>query len=57
MEELNNLYEEINNKLAKFNENHQLAMDGNKRAARRCRVVSVQIRKALKEYRELSPKA
>lgn len=57
MEELNNLYEEINSKLAKFNENHQLAMEGNKRAARRCRVVSVQIRKALKEYRELSPKA
>lgn len=57
MENLNNLYEEINTKFAKFNEDHQLAMAGNKAAARRCRVISVQIRKALKDYRELSPKA
>ena len=57
MENLNNLYEEINTKLTKFNEDHQLAMAGNKAAARRCRVISVQIRKALKDYRELSPKA
>lgn len=57
MENLNNLYEEINTKLSKFNEDHQLAMAGNKAAARRCRVISVQIRKALKDYRELSPKA
>lgn len=57
MENLNNLYEEISTKFAKFNEDHQLAMAGNKAAARRCRVISVQIRKALKDYRELSPKA
>ena len=57
MENLNNLYEEISTKFAKFNEDHQLAMAGNKDAARRCRVISVQIRKALKDYRELSPKA
>lgn len=56
MENLEKLYAEINNKMAKFNEDHQLAMAGNKSAARRCRVVSVQLRKALKDYRELSPK-
>ena len=56
MEELNKLHEEINTKLAKFNAEHVLASSGNKAAARRCRVISVQIRKALKDYRELSPK-
>lgn len=57
MEELNTLYEEINTKLAKFNEDHQLAMAGNKAAARRCRVISVQIRKAFEDYRKKSLKA
>ena len=57
MENLNNLYEEINSKLAKFNEDHQLAMAGNKAAARRCRVISVQIRKAFEDYRKNSLKA
>jgi hypothetical protein len=56
MENLEKLYAETCELFEKFKANHLAAMKGMKVANRRARVVSVQLRKALKDYRELSPK-
>ena len=56
MKNLEKLYAETCELFEKFKANHLAAMKGMKVANRRARVVSVQLRKALKDYRELSPK-